>query len=515
MNNEEKIKNLKEKLDNYIFDNDDTIKKQHDKNKLTAFERIDLLVDKGSFIHLNTLMESQSTDFGMAEKKFPGDGVITGAALVNGRKIFLASQDFTKMGGSLGLAHAKKIVYVQELALKNGVPFIMINDSGGARIQEGIDSLEGYAHIFKNNVNSSGVIPQISVILGPCAGGAVYSPALTDFVFMVNKVSKMFITGPDVIKQVTGEQVTFEALGGAMTHNKISGVSHFFCNSEEECFKDIKHLLSFLPQNNKELTELKPNNDQPYRIIPAFNTIIPEDSKKSYDMKDIIYTLMDENEFLEIQPLFAPNVIVGFGRLNSRAVGIIANQPKVYAGCLDIDSSDKAARFVRFCDAFNIPIINFVDVPGYLPGTGQEYRGVIRHGAKLLFAFVEATVPKIAMIVRKSYGGAYIAMSAKPIGYDRVLAWPMAEIAVMGSEGAANIIFKKEIANADDPNKKRTEKIAEYQQKFSTPYLAASRGYVDAIIEPQNCRMELINSLEMLITKREKEPNRKHGNIPL
>ncbi|HOK41619.1 MAG TPA: carboxyl transferase domain-containing protein [bacterium] len=512
---ENKLEKLKEKIDKYCFDNEDKIQKQHNKGKLTARERITYLVDKGSFIELNALVESQATDFGMDKKRVPGDGVITGAARINGKKVFISAQDFTVIGGSLGLAQAQKIAYIQDLALKTGVPIIMLNDSGGARIQEGVDSLHGYGLIFRNNTHASGIIPQVSIILGPCAGGAVYSPAITDFIFMVKSISNMFITGPDVIKEVTGEQVIFEELGGAMTHNKISGVAHFYCESEEECFKMLRHLLSFLPSNNKEIPPIKENNDQLYRVIPELNSLIPDDPKKTFDVKEIIYKIMDEGEFLEIQSLYAPNAVIGFGRLNFRTVGIVANQPKIYAGCLDINSSDKIARFVQFCDAFNIPVINFVDVPGFLPGTAQEYGGVIRHGAKIIYAYADATIPKISIILRKAYGGAYIALAGRALEYDRVLAWPTAEIAVMGAEGAANIIFRNEINNAEDPEKKRIEKIEEYREKFLNPYVAAAKGYIDAIIEPQYTRVELINALEMLLFKKSIRYERKHGNIPL
>lgn len=399
--------------------------------------------------------------------------------------------------------------------MKMGAPFISINDSGGARIEEGIDALSGFGEIFYRNTLASGVIPQISVIMGPCAGGAVYSPAITDFIFMVDKTSHMFITGPQVIKPVTGEDVTLEELGGAETHNTLSGVAHFKCANEEECMKQIRRLIGFLPDNNLSDSELVNTNDDVNRIIPELNSVIPDDANKPYDMKQIILSVVDNADFLEVQEGFARNIIVGFGRINGRTVGIIANQPQVNAGALDVDSSDKAARFVRFCDAFNIPIVTFTDVPGYLPGVKQEHSGIIRHGAKLLYAFSEATVPKINVIVRKAYGGAYIAMNSKHLGADIVFAWPTAEIAVMGPEGAANIIFKKEIGQADDPIKFRAEKIQEYRDKFSNPYIAAARGYVDDVIEPARTRIHIASALEMLVGKRETRPAKKHGNIPL
>jgi acetyl-CoA carboxylase carboxyltransferase component len=411
--------------------------------------------------------------------------------------------------------HAKKITKVMDMAIKMGAPFISINDSGGARIEEGIDALSGFGDIFYRNTIASGVIPQISVIMGPCAGGAVYSPAITDFVFMVENTSQMFITGPQVIKSVTGEDVTFEQLGGASTHNSVSGVAHFKSSTEQDCFKEIKNLLSFLPDNNLSDSELMNNDDDLNRVVAELNSIVPEDANKPYDMKEIISSIVDNSNFLEVQEDFAKNIIIGFARINGRAIGIIANQPKVNAGVLDVNSSDKASRFVRFCDAFNIPVVTFTDVPGYLPGVEQEHNGIIRHGAKLLYAFAEATVPKINVIVRKAYGGAYIAMNSKHLGADMVFAWPTAEIAVMGPEGAANIIFKKDIAQSDDPITFRTEKIQEYKDKFSNPYVAASRGYVDDVIEPAKTRIHIAAALEMLTSKRETRPSKKHGNIPL
>jgi len=494
---------------------EERIKKQHEAGKKTARERIQMLMDPNSFVEVDAFVETRSIEFDMPNKKALGDGVVTGYGTINGRLVFVASQDFTVIGGSLGEMHAKKITKVMDMAMKMGAPFISINDSGGARIEEGIDALSGFGEIFYRNTLASGVIPQISVIMGPCAGGAVYSPAITDFIFMVEKTSQMFITGPQVIKAVTGEDVTFEELGGAEAHNTLSGVAHFKSATEEECIRDIKRLLSFIPDNNLSDSELVNSNDDLNRVIAELNTIIPDDANKPYDMKQIITSVVDNSDFLEVQASYARNIIIGFGRINGRTVGIIANQPQVNAGVLDVNSSDKAARFVRFCDAFNIPIVTFTDVPGYLPGVEQEHNGIIRHGAKLLYAFSEATVPKINVIVRKAYGGAYIAMNSKHLGADMVFAWPTAEIAVMGPDGAANIIFKKDIGQADDPVKFRAEKIQEYRDKFSNPYIAAARGYVDDVIEPARTRIHLAAALEMLTSKRETRPAKKHGNIPL
>jgi len=491
------------------------IAKQHEAGKLTARERLEKLFDSNSFVEIDAFVETRSIEFDMQKKKVPGDGVVVGYGTIDGRLVFASSQDFTVIGGSLGEMHAKKITKVMDMAMKMGAPFISINDSGGARIEEGIDALSGFGDIFFRNTRASGVIPQISVIMGPCAGGAVYSPAITDFVFMVEKTSQMFITGPQVIKAVTGEDVTFEKLGGADTHNTISGVAHFKSANEEQCINDIKKLLSFLPDNNLSDVPIYTNQDDLNRICEELDDIVPDDPNKPYDVKDIITKVVDNGDFFEIQKHYAQNIVIGFARLNGGTVGIIANQPKHLAGSLDVNSSDKAARFVRFCDAFNIPIITFTDVPGYLPGVGQEHSGIIRHGAKLLYAFSEATVPKINVIVRKAYGGAYIAMNSKHLGADMVFAWPTAEIAVMGPEGAANIIFKKEIAAADDPVEARNQKIAEYREKFSNPYVAAARGYVDDVIEPATTRIRLISALEMLASKRENRPSKKHGNIPL
>lgn len=494
---------------------EDRIEKQHAAGKKTARERIQMLMDPSSFVEIDSFVETRSVEFDMQKKRLPGDGVVTGYGTVNGRLVYVSSQDFTVIGGSLGEMHAKKITKVMDMAMKMGAPFISINDSGGARIEEGIDALSGFGEIFFRNTIASGVIPQISVIMGPCAGGAVYSPAITDFVFMVEKSSQMFITGPQVIKAVTGEDVTFEELGGALTHNSVSGVAHFQSSSEEECFKDIKRLLSFLPDNNLSDSELYDNTDDLNRIALELNEIIPDEPNKPYDMLSVISAIVDNGDFLEVQAGFAKSIVIGFGRINGCSIGIIANQPKVNAGVLDVNSSDKAARFVRFCDSFNIPIVTFTDVPGYLPGVTQEHNGIIRHGAKLLFAFSEATVPKINVIVRKAYGGAYIAMNSKHLGADIVFAWPSAEIAVMGPDGAANIIFKRDIAASDDPITFRAEKIQEYRDKFSNPYVAASRGYVDDVIDPSTTRLRIADALEMLSSKRETRPAKKHGNIPL
>lgn len=491
------------------------IKKQHESGKMTARERIGMLLDKGSFVEIDAFVESRSIEFDMQKKKVPGDGVVTGYGTIDGRLVCLAAQDFTVIGGSLGEMHAQKITKVMDMAMKMGVPFISINDSGGARIEEGIDALKGFGEIFYRNTLASGVIPQISVIMGPCAGGAVYSPAITDFVFMVENTSQMFITGPQVIKAVTGEDVTFEALGGAAVHSGISGVAHFKCASEKECLEDIKKLLSFLPDNNLSGVPAYKCNDDVNRLADELDDIVPEESNKPYDMLEVIKGVVDNGAFFEVHKEYAQSIIVGFGRIGGSTIGIVANQPKVLAGVLDINSSDKAARFVRFCDAFNVPIVSFTDVPGYLPGVSQEHGGIIRHGAKLLYAYSEATVPKINVIVRKAYGGAYIAMSSRHLGADMVFSWPSAEIAVMGPDGAANIIFRKEINQADDPDAARAARIEEYRNKFSNPYIAASRGYVDDVIEPATTRPRLASALQMLAGKRENRPAKKHGNIPL
>jgi len=510
------MKNLKEKEEKVkAGGGEKRVKAQHEKGKLTARERIDLLLDKDSFIELDLLVEHRCNNFGMDKVEAPGEGVVTGYGTIDGRLIYVFAQDFTVIGGSLGEMHAKKICKVLDMAMKMGAPCIGINDSGGARIQEGVDSLSGYGQLFYRNTIASGVIPQISIIVGPAAGGAVYSPAIMDFVFMVKNVGIMHITGPAVIKAVTGEVVTSEKLGGAMTHNRESGVAHFAAENEEEVYQMVRKMMGYLSSNNMETPPSIECKDNPNRMEEALLNIVPTDPNKPYEMKDVIKLIVDEGDFFESHRYYATNMLTGFARLNGQSIGIIANQPKVLAGCLDINASDKAARFVRFCDAFNIPILTFVDVPGFLPGTAQEYGGIIRHGAKLLYAYSEATVPKITLIVRKSYGGAYLAMCARDLRADQVIAWPTAEIAVMGSQGAANIIFRKEIAKADNSEKVRQEKIDEFQLKFSNPYEAAKRGYVDMIIDPRETRPRLITTFEMLSTKRESRPAKKHGNFPV
>ncbi|MCQ4925238.1 methylmalonyl-CoA carboxyltransferase [Tissierella carlieri] len=491
------------------------IEKHHKSGKLTARERINLLFDEGSFVEVDKFVEHRCTNFDMAKVEAPADGVVTGYGTVDGRLVFTYAQDFTVVGGSLGEMHAAKICKVQDMALKMGAPIVGFNDSGGARIQEGVDALSGYGKIFYRNTIASGVIPQISVIMGPSAGGAVYSPALTDFIFMVDKTSMMFITGPQVIKSVTGEEVTQEELGGANTHNKISGVAHFVDKTEAECIERIKELLSFLPSNNLEQAPIYTIEDEINRVEEKLNEIVPVNPNKPYDMKEIIKLLADNGDFFEIQPYYAQNIITGYIRLNGKTIGIIANQPKILAGCLDINASDKAGRFIRTCDAFNIPLLNLVDVPGFLPGTEQEYGGIIRHGAKMLYAYSEATVPKVTLIVRKAYGGAYLAMCSKDLGADQVFAWPNAEIAVMGPDGAANIIFKKDIENSDNPIETRQEKIAEYRDTVANPYIAAQRGFVDDILVPSITRPRLISAFDMLESKRENRPAKKHGNMPV
>ena len=491
------------------------IKKQHEANKLTARERICKLLDEGSFVEIDAFVTHRCADFGMDCVEAPGEGVVTGYGTVDGRLTYVYAQDFTVIGGSLGEMHAKKICKVMDMAAKMGAPIIGMNDSGGARIQEGIDALSGFGEIFFRNTRNSGVIPQISVIMGPCAGGAVYSPANTDFIFMVDKTSQMFITGPQVIKSVTGEDVTADDLGGSKVHAEKSGVAHFTAASDEECIAQIRKLLSFLPSNNLEGTPVSEVTDEINRVSEALTTIVPDEPTKAYDVKNVITQIADNGDFFEVQKDFAQNIVVGFVKMNGISVGIVANQPKVMAGSLDIDSSDKAARFIRFCDSFNIPLVTLTDVPGYFPGVDQEQGGIIRHGAKLLYAYSEATVPKINVILRKAYGGAYIAMSSKHVGADMVMAWPTAEIAVMGPEGAANIIFKKDIANSADPINTRAEKIQEYRNRFASPYVAAARGYVDDVIEPDSTRPRIIAALEMLMSKRDSLPAKKHGNLPV
>ena len=491
------------------------IEKQHASGKLTARERLEMLYDEGSFVELDAFVAHRCTNFGMEEIETPGEGVVGGYGKVDGRLVYAFAQDFTVIGGSLGEMHAAKIVKVLDNALKVGAPVVGINDSGGARIQEAVDALRGYGDIFFRNTIASGVIPQISAIMGPCAGGAVYSPAITDFIFMVEESSKMFITGPQVIKAVTGESVSAEELGGANTHNTKSGVAQFKAETDEACVGQIRKLLSYLPSNNMEEAPFGDTEDDFNRLIPEFDTFVPENPNKPYDMHDIISGIVDDGESFEYQAHFAQNIITSFARIGGQSMGIIANQPKVLAGCLDIDASDKAARFIRTCDSFNIPLLTLVDTPGFLPGTAQEYGGIIRHGAKLLYAYSEATVPMVTLIVRKSYGGAYIAMASKHLGADMVFAWPSAQIAVMGSQGAANIIFRKDIEESDNPVETRAKKIEEYDAEFATPYKAAERGYIDDVIEPSSSRPRIIDALDMLASKREIRPAKKHGNIPL
>jgi acetyl-CoA carboxylase carboxyltransferase component len=489
--------------------------KQHERGKRTARERVEALVDPGSFVELDRFAVHRSSAFGLDDRHFLGDGVITGSATIDGRRVFLFAQDFTVLGGSLGEVFAEKICKVMDLAVRTGAPMIGINDSGGARIQEGVVGLGGYAEIFWRNVQASGVIPQISLIAGPCAGGAVYSPAITDFTIMVERISQMFITGPEIIKTVTGEDVSFEELGGAMTHATKSGVNDLIAADEDEMNDHARRLLSFVPQNNLDDPPLVPTSDDPQRLVPELDALIPDSPNKPYDMLDAIVPMLDDGDFFELQPLFAPNIVTGFGRVGGRSVGIVANQPNRLAGVLDIDASRKAARFVRFCDAFNIALLTFVDVPGFLPGTAQEYGGIIRHGAKLLYAFAEATVPKITIITRKAYGGAYDVMASKHIRADFNFAWPTAEIAVMGAAGAVKTIFRREIAAAADPVAREAELVADYAERFANPYIAAQRGYVDDVIEASATRRAVSGALDILANKREERPRRKHGNIPL
>jgi propionyl-CoA carboxylase beta chain len=491
------------------------IDQQHARGKLTARERLDVLLDPGSFEETDMLVTHRSTDFGLDRQRYLGDGVITGWGRIEGRLVFVFSQDFTVFGGSLSEAFAEKVCKVMDLAMKNGAPVIGLNDSGGARIQEGVVSLGGYADIFLRNTLASGVIPQISAVMGPCAGGAVYSPAITDFVLMVERTSYMFVTGPNIVRSVTHEEVDAERLGGAEVHNATSGVAHFLAPTEADCLDLIRRLLSYLPSNNLDDPPRRERDDPPEREDAELDTIVPEQPNRPYDMREVIRRIVDRESFLEVQALFAPNIVVGFARLDGSPVGVVAQQPAVLAGVLDIDSSDKAARFVRFCDCFNVPLLTFVDVPGFLPGVAQEHGGIIRHGAKLLYAYCEATVPKLTVITRKAYGGAYDVMSSKHIRGDVNFAWPTAEIAVMGAEGAVPLIFRDEIERSDDPEATRARLIEEYREKFANPYVAAARGYVDDVIEPRQTRRKLIASLEMLRNKRDRNPPRKHGNIPL
>ena len=483
------------------------IDKQHAKGKMTARERLEILFDEGSFVEIGALVKHRCVNFGQDKKDLPGEGVVTGYGTVDGKLVYAFAQDFTVEGGSLGEMHASKIVRVLQLSLKMGAPCVGLNDSGGARIQEAVDALSGYGRIFFENTIASGVVPQISAIMGPSAGGAVYSPALTDFIYMVEGISQMFITGPAVVKSVTGEDVTAEKLGGAMTHNSISGVSHFIAKDDEDCLNQIRYLLGFLPSNNMEEAPIVDTGDDPMRMDESLNTLLPDNSNTAYDMYDVIKSIVDNGEYYDVLAHYAKNIITCFARFDGQTVGIIANQPKFMAGCLDINASDKSSRFIRFCDAFNIPLVNLVDVPGFLPGVQQEYGGIIRHGAKMLFAYSEATVPKVTVITRKAYGGSYLAMCSQDLGADQVFAWPTSEIAVMGPAGAANIIFRKDLD--------KEQKTAEYVEEFATPYKAAERGFVDAVIEPKQTRPYVINALAMLASKREARPAKKHANIPL
>ena len=493
----------------------DKIAQQHNRGRLTARERLDLLLDKGSFREMDMFVTHREREFGLDQRRTLGDSVVTGWGTIDGRLVYVYSQDFTVLGGSLSRVHADKICKVMDMARKTGAPMIGLNDSGGARIQEGVVSLGGFADIFLRNTLASGVIPQLSAIMGPCAGGAVYSPALTDFILMVQNSSYMFVTGPDVVKAVTQEDVTFEELGGAMTHAQTSGVCHRVAENEADCLTMLRMLLSYLPQNNMEDAPAKPSSDDPLRMEAALDEIIPANANKPYEIRDVIKLVMDDGDFFEMHELFAPNIVVGFARLGGHSVGIVANQPAHLAGVLNINASEKAARFVRFCDCFNLPLITFVDVPGFLPGTAQEHAGIIRHGAKLLYAYCEATVPKLTVITRKAYGGAYDVMSSKHIRGDVNFAWPSAEIAVMGPEGAVNVIFRQQLADAADPEARKRELVDEYRSAFANPYVAASWGYLDDVIEPRETRPRLINALEALGNKRDANPAKKHGNIPL
>ncbi len=490
-------------------------RKRRAEGKPGARERINAMLDPGSFVELDMFATARATGFGMEERRAPGDGVVVGFGTVDGREVAVYAYDPTVLGGSLGEVTAEKIVKVQELALRNRIPIVGINDSGGARIQEGVVALAGYADIFFRNVRASGVIPQVSVIAGPCTGGAVYSPAITDFIFIVAGSGYMFITGPEVVKVTTGEEVTFDQLGGGEVHNTQSGVAHFLSQDEADCWSGVRRLLSYLPSSNAEQPPFRPTADDLERGDPELQTLVPESPNQPYDMREVVTRLLDDRQFLEVQPFFAQNIVVGFGRLGGHVVGVVGNQPKVLAGAIDIKASTKAARFIRFCDAFNVPILSLVDVPGYLPGTAQEHEGIIRHGAKLLYAYAEATVPKLAVIARKDYGGAYCVMSPKQMGSDLNLAWPTAEIAVMGPEAAVNVIYRRELNKAEDPAARRAQLVAEYTARFANPYVAAERGYVDGVIEPRETRRELIRGLRLCLRKQVERPARKHGNIPL
>lgn len=493
----------------------DKIEKQHQSGKLSARERIDNLLDPATFVETDMFVHHRCDNFGMEKVEAPDDGVITGHGQIDGRLVFIFSQDFTVLGGSLGEAHANKIVKIMDLAGKTGAPLIGINDSGGGRIQEGIDAQDGYGKIFYLNSIFSGVIPQISAILGPCAGGAVYSPAITDFIFMVEGISRMFITGPNVIKEVTGEEISDEELGGAKVHNTISGVAHFYAKGEEECFQQIRRLLSFLPNSNRESPPLRYSGDPLDRLNSKLLEIVPVEGKRPYNVVKVIEEIVDDHDFFEVQHLYAKNIIVGFGRIHGHPIGVVANNPMFLAGTLDINASDKAARFIRFCDCFNIPLLTLVDTAAYLPGKAQEFGGIIRHGAKILFAYSEATVPKVTVILRKGYGGAYVALCHRELGADAVFAWPTAEIAMMGAEGAASIVFRREIEKAQDPEQKRKEKIQEYRDHFANPYISGRRGFIDYIISPAETRSRICRAFEMLWTKQEERPKKKHGSIPL
>jgi propionyl-CoA carboxylase beta chain len=516
MSIEAKIKKLEElNARAELGGGEERIERQHRSGRMTARERVELLLDPGTFVEIDKFVTHRCTDFGMEKNKIPGDGVVTGHGRIDGRQVFLFAQDFTVFGGSLSGAFAEKICKVMDLAAKVGAPFIGLNDGAGARIQEGVVSLGGYGDVFLRNVLCSGVIPQISAIMGPCAGGAVYSPAMTDFIIMVKNTSNMFITGPDVVKTVTHEEVSTEDLGGAMTHASRSGVAAFATNNEQEAIQAIRNLLSFIPQNNLEDPPFVPTEDDPHRKDPQLHNLVPDNPNKPYDMRELIKLVVDDGNFLEVHALWARNILCGFGRFAGRSVGIVANQPAHLAGVLDIDSSKKAARFVRFCDAFNLPIVTFVDVPGFLPGVGQEHDGIITHGSKLLYAFAEATVPKVTVVTRKAYGGAYVVMSSKHIRADVNLAYPTAEFAVMGPEGAVNIVLRKELEEAEDPVARREELAAEYRETFANPFKAAELGYIDEVITPEETRPKIVSALEMLATKRDQNPPKKHGNIPL
>lgn len=516
MSSEEKFESLRKLHEEAeLGGGKDRIEQQHGRGKMTARERIQFFLDEGSFVEVDKFVTHRCSDFEMADKKYLGDGVVTGYGTVSGRHVFVYAQDFTVFGGSLSGVHAKKICKLMDLALKNGKPLVGLNDSGGARIQEGVESLGGYGDIFWRNTMASGVIPQISAIMGPCAGGAVYSPAITDFIFMIKKTSYMFVTGPDVLKTVTHEDVSMEELGGAATHSSRSGVCHFASEDEKSCLLLIRELLGYLPSNNLDDPALMKTNDPATRTDPKLRKLIPENARSPYDMKELVETVVDDNHFLEIQKDYAQNIIIGFARLGGRSVGIVANQPQILAGCLDNSASVKAARFVRFCDAFNIPLVSFVDVPGFLPGTEQEFGGIIKHGAKLLFAFAEATVPKVTLIARKAYGGAYDVMSSKHLRADINYAYPSAEIAVMGPEGAVAIIFRSQITGAKNSEEEKKRLVDEYTRTFATPYKASELGYIDEVIFPEDTRLKLIQALEMLKNKRDHMPPKKHGNIPL